>query len=222
MFFICKRKSARRKWTKFLVTAAALAVMLIFALLPFWLGAWQAGRIYTDVQSVPAADVAIVFGAGLTAAQAPSGVLDDRLKVAADLYRAGKVKHLLVSGDNQFVGYSEPDVMKETLVSKYGVPAEAVHADYAGRRTYDTCIRAHGLWGIDRAILVSQGFHLPRAIWTCRQLGIESVGVSASLHQYVKAAQFAAREALADYKAFIDLYVWNPSYVGGAFLEKLD
>jgi vancomycin permeability regulator SanA len=149
-------------------------------------------------------------------------VLNVRLKVAAELYRTGKVKRLLVSGDNQTTSYSEPDAMRRALVTDYGVPAADVYADYAGRRTYDTCIRARKLWGIEKALLVSQDFHLPRAVWTCRMLGIESVGVSASLQRYVKELQFARREILADYNAFIDVYLWSPSYVGGAPEKNLD
>lgn len=213
------RRLSRRSTIFLLGIAAAL---LLLAPLPPWLAARQGSRVYRDVAAVPPANVAIVFGAGLTAANAPSGVLDDRLKAAADLYRAGKVKRLLVSGDNRFVGYSEPDVMRATLVSKYGVPSEAIHADYAGRRTYDTCARAHDLWGVGRAVLVTQDWHLPRALWTCRRLGIDSVGLDASLHAYAKDAWFEARELLATYKAFIDLYLLHPKYLSGAFVEDLD
>jgi vancomycin permeability regulator SanA len=201
----------------------ALIVMLVYLVLPPFIAARHGRGVYTDVKAVPAANVAIVFGAGLKNQNtAPSDVLDDRLNVAAALYRAGKVKRLLVSGDNRVASYSEPDVMKQTLITKYGVPPEAIHADYAGRRTYDTCIRARNLWGVQHAILVSQAFHLPRALWTCRALGIESVGVSASLHQYETGVLFEAREALAWYNAFIDLYLWHPSHVRGAFVEDLE
>ena len=112
--------------------------------------------------------------------------------------------------------------MKTALIDVLNVPSDVVRVDYAGRRTYDTCIRAHELWGVDRAILVSQDFHLPRAIWTCRRLGIESVGVSASLQPYILGSWYRTRERLARYKAFIDVYLWRPDYIGGAFIEDLD
>ncbi|MBN1585370.1 YdcF family protein [Candidatus Uhrbacteria bacterium] len=183
----------------------------------------QAGRwIHADIRSVSPENVAIVFGAGITPDNRPSDVLNDRLKVAAELYRTGKVSRILVSGDNRREDYSEPDVMFRALISGYGVPAEDVHVDYAGRRTYDTCIRAHDLWGIDRAILVSQDFHLPRAIWTCRKLGVESVGASASLRTYERGDRFRYREIFADYKAFVDIYVWRPDYVSGDYVMDLD
>ena len=166
--------------------------------------------------------VAIVFGAGLKRDGTPSDALMDRLMVAAELYQQKKVQRILVSGDNRFEGYSEPEAMKMALVDGLDVPSDVVHADYAGRRTYDTCIRAHDLWGIDHAILVSQDFHLPRALWTCRRLGVESQGVSASLRPYIMSGWYKQREWLARYKAFIDIYLLPPNYVGGAILEDLD
>lgn len=201
---------------------AALAAALVFAVLPVVSIASEKSRIQQNTDDVSSANVAIVFGAGITVKNTPSDVLNDRLKVAAGLYHAGKVRRILVSGDNRFEGYSEPDVMRRALTSAYGVPAEAIHADYAGRRTYDTCIRAHELWGIDRAILVTQDFHLPRALWTCRKLGIDGTGVSASLQGYVKDRLFRQREIFAAYKAFIDVYLVRPAYIGGDFVEDLD
>ena len=95
-------------------------------------------------------------------------------------------------------------------------------ADYAGRRTFDTCIRAKTLWGIDHAILISQGYHLPRALWTCETLGIESMGLSATLQPYVKEFIFKLREIGAIYKAFFDLYLVTPDYLRGTFIRDLD
>lgn len=217
-----KRHKTRWSVRRWAVATALLLAAVLLASLPPWLIGREGSRVVSDVADVTPANVAIVFGAGITKQNKPSDVLNDRLNVAAVLYHAGKVKYLLVSGDNSVVGYSEPDVMLETLVTRYGVPAEAIRADYAGRRTYDSCIRAHDLWGIKRAVLVTQDFHLPRAIWTCRKLGIDSVGVEASLHRYIKEPHFRARERWAAYKAFIDIYLWHPEYVGGAFIEKLD
>jgi vancomycin permeability regulator SanA len=182
----------------------------------------EAAGVYADVAAVPAQSVGIVFGAGLKKDGSPSDVLRDRLKTAAMLYHAGQVRSLLVSGDNRFASYSEPDVMKKTLVTELGVPAEVVYADYAGRRTYDTCVRAHDLWGVRRAVLVTQAFHLPRALWTCRRLGIEGVGASASLQPYVRDRWFAFREFLAAYQAFIDVYMWEPGYVKGTMEADLE
>lgn len=185
---------------------------------------WKNARdsIYASIDSVEAVPVAIVFGAGLTLNNTPSDALMDRLTVAADLYHRDLVDRVLVSGDNRTQDYNEPDAMKQTLVDTFDVPEDVIFADYAGRRTYDTCRRAHELWGIDKAILVTQGYHLHRAIWTCEALGIESDGISATLQPYIKEIPFKAREVGAIYKSFIDLYLIAPEYIGGEFIQDLD
>jgi vancomycin permeability regulator SanA len=199
-----------------------LVFLMILVIFPFGLVLKEKKKIYQNSEDVQIQSVGIVFGAGLTPQNTPSDVLMDRLKVAADLYQQGKVSSLLVSGDNQFKQYNEPEVMKQTLVNTFLIPEENVYADYAGRRTFDTCKRAHDLWGIERAVLISQGYHLPRAIWTCEALGIESSGVSATLQPYMKETLFKLREIAAIYNAFLDLYVLTPSYLEGPFIKNLD
>lgn len=200
---------------------ASSVVLLMLLLMPLVAVRAPKGLVISVTDATPT-DVAIIFGAGLKRDGTPSDVLMDRLRVAAELYRLGKVKRILVSGDNRFENYSEPDAMKTALTDELDVPSNVIYTDYAGRRTYDTCIRAHALWGVDRAILVSQDFHLPRAIWTCRHLGIYSVGVSASLQPYILGSWYRARERLARYKAFVDVYLWRPNYIDGAFIEEID
>lgn len=175
----------------------------------------------STISEVDAHQVAIVFGAGIVG-DYPSDVLKDRLKTTAELYEAEKIQYILVSGDNRFENYSEPEVMKDYLTEYLDVPAEIIYKDFAGRRTYDTCIRAHKLWGIEEAILVTQDFHLPRAIWTCEQLGISSTGISASRQPYRDAERNRIRELLASYKSFIDIYLWEPDYLLGEFETDLD
>lgn len=179
------------------------------------------GRLYVQTIEEIEPDTVLIFGAGLRSDGTPSDVLRDRLETGAELFNQGKATHILVSGDNRFENYNEPQVMHDVLVAEYGVPEDYVLIDFAGRRTYDTCIRAKTLWGVDSAILVTQSFHLPRAIWTCRRLGIESIGVSASLHDYMKDGTYRARETLASYKAFLDVYVVEPAYVTGEVEQDL-
>lgn len=201
-----------------------LFILLLFLLLLLPLLILQSGRdsIYASIDEIEKAPVGIVFGAGLTADNTPSDALMDRLTVAAELYDRDLIDTILVSGDNRTQNYNEPDVMKQTLIDTFTIPAEAIFADYAGRRTYDTCRRAHELWGIDQAVLVTQGYHLPRAIWTCGALGIESAGISATLQPYIKEALFKVREVGATYKAFVDLYLIEPEFIGGSFVQDLD
>jgi vancomycin permeability regulator SanA len=133
------------------------------------------GRIST-VADVAAKPVAIVFGAAIYASGAPLPYLQSRLDLAYELFKAGKVRAILVSGDNRRVDYNEPDAMRAYLI-KRGVPAVKVVADYAGFDTYATCVRANRIFGITAAILTTQAYHLPRAIATCRAAGVDSWGV---------------------------------------------
>ena len=110
-------------------------------------------------------------------------MLQDRMETAVQLYHARKVQKLLLSGDNRFIDYNEPARMMDYALSR-GVPASDIQLDYAGRRTYDTCYRAKAIFQLRSAVLVTQDFHLPRALFTCRGLGVEAVGVSADLRSY--------------------------------------
>lgn len=140
------------------------------------------GKVFQPTE-VPQSRAAVVFGAGLLHDGTPSPVLKDRVATAVGLYQAGKVEKILMSGDNRFVDYNEPAAMKEYAMSM-GVPEDAIVLDYAGRRTYDTCYRAKEIFGLQEAILVTQRYHLPRALFTCQGMGISVNGVAADLRQY--------------------------------------
>ncbi|WP_432559479.1 SanA/YdcF family protein [Granulicoccus sp. GXG6511] len=128
------------------------------------------------VSSVPRTPVALVLGAQIYPDGTPSPYLKGRLDTAKRLYDTGKVRAILVSGDNGDSHYNEPDGMRNYLVRK-GVPATRVIADYAGFDTYDSCVRAKRIFGVDRLTIVTQGYHLPRAITTCRLVGVNAEGV---------------------------------------------
>ena len=175
------------------------------------------GRVHA-VATIPTQRAAIVFGAGLWKDGTPTPVLKDRVQAASELYFAGKVEKLLMSGDNRFVDYDEPTAMKKYAIT-LGVPAEAIVLDFAGRRTYDTCYRAKEIFGLDSAILVTQEFHLSRALYICKSLGIESTGINADRRYYKKTSRvyWNTRETLATLTAFIDLYITHPLPVLGEF-----
>lgn len=139
-------------------------------------------RTFT-ASDIPTKPVAIVFGAGLWRDGSPTPVLRDRVATAARLYQEGKIEKLLMSGDNSDIYYNEPGAMRQFALG-LGVPDEAIVLDYAGRRTYDTCYRARHIFSIKEAILVTQAFHLPRAIYTCNLLGVPAVGIPADQRQY--------------------------------------
>lgn len=164
-----------------------------------------------DVDQRP---VALVFGAGIYPNGQLTPVLADRVSTAVDLYNQGKVSRLLMSGDNRFEDYNEPAAMG-AYASSLGVPASALAYDYAGRRTYDSCYRLKNIFGQDRAVLVTQTFHLPRALYLCQQFGVDAVGVSADLRPYRGAGWFSLRETFARMRAWYDIYVQHPPVVGG-------
>ena len=172
-------------------------------------------RVYT-VADVPPERVAIVFGAGLWRDGSPTPVLRDRVATAAELYFTGKVEKILMSGDNQVITYNEPAAMRQYAL-ELGVPAGAIVLDYAGRRTYDTCYRARDIFGLDAAILITQEFHLPRALYICNRLGVDSTGVEADLRVYGQRSvlYWNMRELGATIGALWDVHVRHPIPVLG-------
>jgi SanA protein len=190
--------------------------MGVFMLLWPWLIDRYYQRFIYAPDNVPAQRVAIVFGARVYNDGRLSAMLQDRVETAVHLYQAGKVQKILMSGDNRFEDYDEPGRMMEYAVSR-GVPAEDIQPDYAGRRTYDTCYRAKAVFQLDSAVLVTQGFHLPRALFTCRNLGVEAVGVSADLRGYhpLSIRWSTTREFLATLRALVDVVQQKPAPVLG-------
>lgn len=168
------------------------------------------------VETVEPHGVAVVFGAGLWRDGSPTPVLRDRVRTAANLYFAGKVEKILMSGDNRFEDYNEPAAMRDYAIG-LGVPGEAIVLDFAGRRTYDTCYRARDIFGLESAILVTQRFHLPRALYTCNRLGVSSVGVEADQRIYRRhsLAYWHTRETIATFVAMLDVHIRQPLPVLG-------
>ena len=177
-------------------------------------GMYAANRIYQE-SDAPTERVAIIFGAGLRSDGTPTAMLRDRILTGADLYFGGQVEKLLMSGDNRFANYNEPEAMRQFALLA-GVPDQAIVLDYAGRRTYDTCYRAKVIFGIKSALLVTQKFHLPRALFLCNMLGLDTQGVEAT-NCYWNGSPLVwdLREQFATIAAFLDLYVSSPSPVLG-------
>ncbi len=178
-------------------------------------------QIHTAPEEVPERPVALVFGAGYWPDGTPSDVMRDRVETAVDLYRAGRVRRVLFSGDNRFVDYNEPEKMQEIALS-LGMPADDIVLDYAGRRTYDTCYRARDIFGLQEVVLVTQRFHLPRALYLCQGLGLDVVGYVADRQPYVHIRQYWAREAPALWLAWWDLHVRRPIPVLGEPIPILE
>ncbi|MYV54438.1 ElyC/SanA/YdcF family protein [Streptomyces sp. SID3212] len=194
---------------------AVQAVMAgcVLALAPVtWMYTTADSHIRT-VADVPATDVAVVFGAGLREGR-PSPYLAHRLDTAAELYRTGKVRVVLVTGDNSRVEYDEPDAMR-TYLTGHGVPDGRIVSDYAGFDTWDSCARAKKIFGVDRAVLVTQGFHVRRAVALCRSAGVDSYGVGVDERHDVTWYYGGAREVFAAGKAALDAALRpDPHFLG--------
>ncbi len=205
--------------TLFLLGAIGAAILIAFNV---WLHAAYAKRIYASINDLPRGEqprIAIVFGAGLTRSGEPTPALYDRVATAVDLYQSGLVNKLLLTGDNRFVNYNEPEAMRRTA-ERLGVPNEDLVLDYAGRRTYDSCYRAREIFGVNHAILVTQAFHLERALYLCDAFGIDSIGVVADRRNYTQSTQtwWSIREAAATLAAWLDVNVRRPIPVLGPAL----
>lgn len=170
----------------------------------------------STLPNIPSKPVAIVFGAGLYRDGSPTPVLRDRVSTAVELYQSGKVEKLLMSGDNRVENYNEPAAMRDYAL-QLGVPEEDIVLDYAGQRTYDTCYRARDIFGITDAILVTQRFHMPRALLICNTLGINSVGVLSDRRAYAVASHgfWHFRELPATLVAMVDIWITHPEPILG-------
>ena len=168
-----------------------------------------AGFIVRDPANAPSAQAAIVLGAHVYSDGTPSNMLADRLGVGIKLYKLGKVKKLLLSGDHGTTTYDEVNAMLKYVVAR-GVPTEDVFTDHAGFDTYDTMYRAVKVFQVKSALVVTQDFHLSRAVYTARTLGLDAHGVSADLHVYPGEWRNEMREWLARGKAILQLHITHP------------
>lgn len=165
-----------------------------------------------NVADVPSQPIAIVFGAGVWEDGTPTPMLADRVQAAVDLYKAGRISKILMTGDNSSPDYNEVKVMQEYAAAQ-GIPVEDITLDYAGFSTYESCYRAKAVFGIAQAVLVTQNFHLPRAVYTCRQLGVEAIGLGTpdwGKFRQSTMIRYSFREFLAVLKALWETRVTRP------------
>jgi vancomycin permeability regulator SanA len=193
--------------------AAAGATILLALLLVAAVGGTTSGRLYQTPAEVPPARVAVVFGAGLRPDGTPTPMLADRIQAAVDLYHAGRVHKLLMTGDNSRGDYNEVAAMRR-YAEQRGVPAADITLDYAGFSTYESCYRAQAIFGVTQAVLVTQRYHLPRAVYTCLHLGIDATGLGTpdwEVYPQRLMLTYSAREALATLNALWQVHVTRPA-----------
>jgi SanA protein len=186
---------------RLLLAALAAGIVLIAIVTAANLVVLLGGTSEVSVAEAPHAQVALLLGAQVRRDGSPSTMLADRIAVAAQLYHAGKVGKVLASGDHGSRYYDEVDAMRRELLAD-GVPARDIFTDHAGFDTLDSVVRARKVFDVRSALVVTQGFHLPRAVWLARHAGLRAEGVAADLHGYGRAEQLSqAREVLAHVKA---------------------
>lgn len=216
-----KKNHSPKKRICFYLVAGLAAVALVAAGVMIWADCRcdQAarGRLFRSVDTVPARAVGLVLG---TSKEAHPGKANlhfcQRIQAAAALYHTGKVRHLLVSGDNHVAGYDEPEDMRRALMAA-GVPGSAITSDYAGFRTLDSIVRAKEIFGLSQCTIISEEFHCPRALWIAQQRGLDAIAFAAPdvrLKRWSLRAK--AREQFARAWCALDLYLLHrgPKFLG--------
>jgi SanA protein len=205
-----------RRWprlSKLAVSGALLVALLVVGSNVYILLSAE-GESTGSVAEVPHAQVAIVPGALVQPDGRMSTMLADRVHRALALWRAGKVDRILVSGDHGTWRYDEPDTMRKALVAA-GVPPRYVFEDHAGFDTWATMVRARSIFGVRSAVVVTQGFHMPRALFLADAVGIDATGLTADLHPYGwQGEKSGMREVLSRVKAVADVGLDTPAMAG--------
>ena len=150
-------------------------------------------------------NVALVFGSGLRAKGVPGKVLEDRISTAIKLYQDGRVGKFIMSGDNSTAGHNEVQAMKNFAIEQ-GVPEEILLFDHAGLSTYDSCLHVKEVFGLNEVIVITQKYHLRRALYICNEIGLDAVGVPAIDSGYSKQLKYTSREFLASVKSWFELW----------------
>ena len=200
-----------------MVVAAVLAVVAVFAVTNVVTIVGAKGSIVSaEEASISSADAIVVLGASVYADGTPSGILQDRLDDGIALYFAGVAPKIIMSGDNGTASYNEVRVMKQYAIAR-GVPREDIFCDHAGFSTYESMYRAKYVFGCERIVVATQTYHLYRALWSAKSLGMQATGVPSDYREYQKQLQYDIREIPARTKDFFKALLRVPStYVGDA------
>ena len=194
-----------------------LAGLLVWGIADVGIRIASSGRLYdkTTIEQIPDARAAVVLGCvRILKDGSRNRFYGYRIRAAAELYKAGKVKAVIVSGDNHVKGYDEPSDMKEDLVAA-GIPAEKVVCDYAGFRTLDSVVRAKEVFGAERFIVVSQPFHVRRALFLAWGFGCDAYGYAAEDVRGINSVMTLLREQLAKIAALMDVVIRRqPKFLG--------
>lgn len=202
-----RRKTFRRWW----IASALLTLLLVLAVVSADIACQRAasGKIFRSAESIPANEVGLVLGTSKKTARGNINLhFTQRIEAATLLFQSGKVRHLIVSGDNSRPDYDEPTDMREALIAA-GVPADAITCDYAGFRTLDSVVRAKAVFGLTKVTIISEEFHCPRSLWIAQRHGLDAIAFAAPDLSARWSARVKLREALARTWCAGDLFVWN-------------
>ncbi|MDR2039174.1 MAG: YdcF family protein [Bacteroidales bacterium] len=210
-FLISIKKSIRRNRKKILILSIIVAAS--FLGINYFVKYSSNKKCYKYLNNVPPCEVGIVLGAGIRG-NSPSKYLEDRLNAAINLYKSNKVQKLLLTGDNGRKDYDELTVMKRYCY-RNGVDTARIYLDYAGFDTYSSLYRAKRIFKVDKAIIISQNYHIDRAVFTGNRLGIDSYGFAADNGTYNNYRKNVIREYVAVVKSVFDIIIKRkPKYLG--------
>jgi SanA protein len=209
-----KFPSGRR--LKATILLISLAAVLFAIASNYYVVRTAQSRVFNDAEALPANDVGLVLGSSRTALDGPVNPhFKARIDAAAYLFRIGKVKHLLLSGDNHIKGYDEPADMRVALLA-LGVPGQSMTLDYAGFRTLDSVARAHEVFGLTRLTIITDDFHVYRSVFLASHFGLDAVAYSSREIPFKSDPGPRIREVAARVKAVLDVFVLNrqPRFAG--------
>lgn len=185
-----------------LVILVVLAIAIVFGVNAFVINRYKSKILSVeDSKKLEDVDCILILGAQVMSDK-PSEMLADRLKQGLELYKNGVAEKIIVSGDHGRTDYDEVRVMKDFLISN-GVPSENIFMDHAGFSTYDSMYRAKNIFKVERLVVVTQEYHLYRAVYSGNKLGMDAYGVRSDLHQYGGQEKREVREILARNKDFV-------------------
>lgn len=199
--------------------ALCLVHLLVILICNFIISSTTEDKTYSDINTIPPNRVGLVLGTSNRISNGSSNpYYTYRIDATVALYKAGKIKFILVSGDNGSIYYNEPNTIKKDLI-KAGIPEEVIFLDYAGFRTLDSMVRAKFIFGLDNVTVISQKFHNERAIYIAHQKGLKAIGFNAQDLSTSQGFKVHLREYLARVKVFIDMILNTQPKFYGATIE---
>ena len=203
-------KASNGQTSEFNKTTKALVVILIIVGVVFCSIILRVQFKYHDKilqpENLSSPNVGLVFGAGLKARGVPGAVLEDRILTAIKLYQNNQIGKFILSGDNSTANHNEVQAMKNTALEQ-GLTEDILLLDHAGTSTYDSCMRVKQEFGLNKIVLITQKYHLRRALYLCNELGLDAVGVVAENRGYSKQLKYTSREVLASIDAWLSINI---------------